>query len=171
MKYLRSHLKPKEEPEFETKPLKTEATNDKTSSTVTKILLQETEETAEGEDATENGHEQQVILVLNKEELDATQPRDELEVLVIQAAQEEMVNAIPAQEIIVISDSIAINAGTCFEENIVRKQNKISQLCTIFVVLHNFNGGSQSGCCLHQQVGSLITAANQMGQSILADPH
>ena len=41
-------------------------------------------------------------------------------------------------------------------------QHKILQLCTIFMVVHNFNGGSQSDCCLHQQVGSLIPAANQM---------
>ena len=29
----------------------------------------------------------------------------------------------------------------------------------IFMAVHSFNGGSQSGCCLHQ---SLTTAANQV---------
>ena len=29
-------------------------------------------------------------------------------------------------------------------------------MCMIFMVVHNFNGGSQSGCSLHQLVGSLI---------------
>ena len=31
-----------------------------------------------------------------------------------------------------------------------------------FMDVHKINGGSQSGCCLHKSVGSLITAANQM---------
>ena len=55
--------------------------------------------------------------------------------------------------------------GTCFEENIVRKQDK-----NFHSYAQYSNGGSQSGCCLHQCFGSLITVANQMEQSIFCRP-
>ena len=48
--------------------------------------------------------------------------------------------------------------GTCFEENISRKQKQnltvmqnFECMCIMFMVVINFNGGSQSGCCSHNQ--------------------
>ena len=59
---------------------------------------------------------------------------------------------------VVAEDVYFLNGGTCFEENISRKTKQnltvmqnFECMCIIFIVVHNFNGGSQSGCCLHNQ--------------------
>ena len=60
---------------------------------------------------------------------------------------------------------LRLNGSTCFLK--ISRENKNSY-AQFFMVVLNCNGGSQSGGLL---TSSLITAANQMDQSILGDPH